>query len=232
MVVHQRPSNQPTSRKDHNTCKKFLVDQISIDAARDAAKRRARMTDISWASGISGDWSTQSDWDPAQIPGSSDSVTIGASGTYTVTISTAEAVDFLNISAAGATVEDEAAFTLGSFTLGGGVLGVSGTFILDGGTISGGSIAINGGTFQVDNGTLFNTVLNGPGTITVASGGTLTSDNLKISGGSIVLTGGTITGGTLTLDGTNTSTAMIVGYGHRSRHGRSHRRRLHALFPK
>ena len=52
---------------------------------------------ISWRQGVSGDFATASNWNPAAVPGPVDDVTIGAKGTYTVTSSVNETVDALSI---------------------------------------------------------------------------------------------------------------------------------------
>ncbi len=70
------------------------------------------MTAINWKSGVSGDWSDTADWSTGAVPGASDSVTIAASGSYTVSITSAAAASSLTIGAAGAAVIDSAAFTL------------------------------------------------------------------------------------------------------------------------
>ena len=49
------------------------------------------MATIHW-SGVSGDWSTASDWSTDTVPGPSDRAVIAAAGSYTVTVSTPEAV--------------------------------------------------------------------------------------------------------------------------------------------
>ena len=52
---------------------------------------------ISWKQkGVSGDFATTSNWDPATIPGPADDAIIGARGTYTVTSSVDETVNSLD----------------------------------------------------------------------------------------------------------------------------------------
>jgi hypothetical protein len=43
------------------------------------------MTAISWSSAGSGLWQVASNWSPAQVPGASDTATIGVAGVITVT---------------------------------------------------------------------------------------------------------------------------------------------------
>src|SRR5262245_33375625 len=47
----------------------------------------AGAANIVWKAAVSGNWSTASNWNPAQVPGPSDVALITLSGTYTVTIS-------------------------------------------------------------------------------------------------------------------------------------------------
>ena len=112
------------------------------------------MTD-NWNSGVSDNWTNGSDWSTGSPPASSDSATIAAAGTFTVTIDSSVAADSLTINDAGATVADTNGGTLaitdtlainaGTFLLGAGStlsggtvsLGSSGIFVADGGTLSG-----------------------------------------------------------------------------------------------
>ena len=59
---------------------------------------------ISWRFGVSGDFATASNWNPAVVPGPADDVTIGAKGTYTVTSSANETIDSLTITDKHATL--------------------------------------------------------------------------------------------------------------------------------
>ena len=58
---------------------------------------------ISWTQGLSGDFATASNWNPAAVPGPGDDATIGAKGTYTVTSSVDETVNSLTIAKKSAT---------------------------------------------------------------------------------------------------------------------------------
>jgi hypothetical protein len=62
---------------------------------------------ISWKTGVSGSWTTAANWNPATVPISSSDVTIGASGTYTVTLSTATSIDSLDVGNASAELDIE-----------------------------------------------------------------------------------------------------------------------------
>src|ERR1700675_3452487 len=83
---------------------------------------------ISWRKGISGDFETASNWNPAAVPGPADDVLIGAVGAYTVTSSDDEIVDSLIIADKRATLLIDGASTF-SDTFG----GVNdGTLVVDG----------------------------------------------------------------------------------------------------
>jgi hypothetical protein len=55
------------------------------------------ITPVSWGLGVSGDFATASNWNPAAVPGPANDAIIGAKGTYTVTSSIAESVNSLAI---------------------------------------------------------------------------------------------------------------------------------------
>ena len=110
------------------------------------------MTAINWKSGVSGDWSLNTNWNPATVPGSGDAVTIAAASAvpYTVTISVAEAASTLTVNQKNATVTDQA-----TLTMGGALTLTAGAFDLQAaGTIKGGALVMNGGTLLTDGGTL------------------------------------------------------------------------------
>ena len=103
------------------------------------------MANYTWTSAVSGDWNTAADWSGGVVPGLGDTAVINVPGTYTVTISKPLSVNSLTLNAAGATVLDNAAVTLG------GVLDVAnGTFAMaaTGAAITGGTIINAGGTFN------------------------------------------------------------------------------------
>jgi hypothetical protein len=61
------------------------------------------VTAYSWT-GVGGDWNDASDWTPAGGPPTpSDSAMIGGTGTYTVTVDSADVADSLTLSDANAT---------------------------------------------------------------------------------------------------------------------------------
>jgi len=53
------------------------------------------MATISWATGVTGNWTKASNWKPAQVPGDADNAIMGAVGTYTVTSGSDETVNTL-----------------------------------------------------------------------------------------------------------------------------------------
>ena len=151
------------------------------------------MTAINWKSGVSGDWSLNTNWNPATVPGSGDAVTIAAASAvpYTVTISLPEAAKTLTVNQKNATVADQAALTMG-----GALTLTAGAFDLQAaGTIKGGALVMNGGTLLTDGGTLDGVKVQGVlnltqsfGSVSVKDGLTLT-DKAGTAGGLLNLTG-------------------------------------------
>ncbi len=109
---------------------------------------------LTWRGG-NGAWGSALDWSGLRVPGASDDVTLGASGTVSVNAG-------VNAAAADLTVPGD---TLD--VAGGGVLAVGGTIALDGGTLilggtlDGGTLEIGGGELTGDGGTLDATVVQG-----------------------------------------------------------------------
>jgi hypothetical protein len=105
-----------------------------------------------WLNANNGDWNKGSNW-RFGLPTSTTDAEVKVSGTYTVTISSADVAHSLTILDPGATVLDN---TVGSLTLGGGtgVLTVNqGIFQLAGGGLQAGSINVGpGGEFLVSPG--------------------------------------------------------------------------------
>ena len=119
------------------------------------------MTAYTWV-GATGDWNVSTNWSPsspAGPPTASDSATISATGpAYTVTIDSAAVAKSLTEKSASATVDD-----IGSLTLSGTLALSAGTFILGpGGTLSGGTTKVTSGTFVCDGGTLSGAIFDGP----------------------------------------------------------------------
>ncbi len=180
----------------------------------------------SWT-GVSGNWKTASDWTPAGgPPTSSDSATISATGTYTVTVDSADAASSLTFSSADATPND--AGSSASLTIGGtlamsagalnvatesvasGVLTVNGALDLFGGALNvnaggqvnlGGTLNYTGGTLTLNGGTIA-----GAGVVQVSNGAVLdVAANSTIASSFALTGGGGITGSaTLTVSGAAT----------------------------
>jgi hypothetical protein len=64
-----------------------------------------------WKTAVNGNWTTSADWS-AGVPTSSNDATIAVSGTYTVTISSADVANSLTINDANATVSAVSGGTL------------------------------------------------------------------------------------------------------------------------
>ena len=105
------------------------------------------MATIHWASGASGDFSAASDWTGGEVPGTSDNAVIDLAGTYTVTLSSAEAVNSLTLDDGGATL---AINTEGALTIGSTLSVTAGIVQLAGGEISGGVLGNPRGRVPVD----------------------------------------------------------------------------------
>ena len=77
------------------------------------------MATIQWLTGVSGDWSQGSDWAGGVAPGAGDDAVIDASGSYTVTISTAISANSLTLNDSQTVVTETAT---GSLTLSGALV--------------------------------------------------------------------------------------------------------------
>ncbi len=124
------------------------------------------MTAFTWTGG-SGDWDSGSSWTPTGgPPTASDTATINATGTYAVTISSADVAQTVTLDSANATIDDSAG---GSLTVG-GTLGIdTGTFDLLGGTLTATHIRIQHGGLLEGSGTIGASVTNNS-VIEVSSG--------------------------------------------------------------
>jgi hypothetical protein len=129
------------------------------------------MTAFTWIAG-SGNWDSGSSWNPTGGPPTdTDTATINATGTYAVTISSADVAQTVLLDSAGATIDDTAG---GSLTVG-GTLGIDiGTYDLLGGTLTATHIRIQHGGLLEGSGAIGATVTN-DGLIEV-SGSTATLD--------------------------------------------------------
>jgi hypothetical protein len=136
---------------------------------------------ISWKKGVSGDWTTASDWSTGNVPGAADQASLSAIGTYTVTSSANVSVYSLT-TAAGATLD----------IAGGNFAALAGT----GAGISAGKINVDAGaSFEVGNASSTST-LDNTGTIRPNSGGALIFDGaVTLTGtGKVALSGGVVEG--------------------------------------
>jgi len=134
-----------------------------------AVNRIAHSAVINWTNTLGGNWSVAANWNPNQVPGSSDTANITTSGSYAVTLDVSANVNSLVIGGAGSGVQ---------------VLHGSG-FIL---TATNG-VVNSGGILSLTNSTFY-------GSLTVASSGVLSvsGENLDAqltveNGGQFLLTG-------------------------------------------
>jgi hypothetical protein len=171
------------------------------------------MANLRWI-GVSGDWSTSSDWSTGTVPGPSDKAVIAAPGSYTVTVTTPEDVGSARLNDPGAILEIQSQF--GTLAVSGSVVVRSGTLKIEGlgfPTLDEGGILTLGGSLDIKSGgTLFldGRTIEG-GTLIVRHGGTFETNATAIDGGSSVLKnvavlgGLTVNGGSLLLSGTTLS---------------------------
>ena len=155
------------------------------------------MASITWKSGVSGSWTTGSNWTTG-VPGVGDDVWITASGSYIISAVVPTFARSLTVNAAGATLTNTSTLSLG------GLLALTaGTYSLNGGAIVGGTIAVGGGGFVVNSGTLNGVTYRGA--LTLSNAGA----NLNIVG-SLVATGSSGTGaGSVNLSGTSAILAFV-----------------------
>jgi hypothetical protein len=173
------------------------------------------MTSYTWK-GVSGDWNVASDWTPSGgPPRSTDSATIGGTGTYTVAVDSSDVAKSLTLSDANATVNDTSSLTIGgAFSFSAGVFNI-GPSSTPGSLDVGGTFTLNGGALNVDNGTLTlgGTLNESSGSITLGSHGTISGGTLDATGGAFNWDGGTLSGvtyeGTLNLTG-NSATGFVT----------------------
>jgi hypothetical protein len=162
---------------------------------------RALATSITWNAG-NGNWNQAGNWNPAQVPGPGDDVTIS---TDTVTINNTSASVNTLVLASGArlnrgggavlTVAGDVTVTTGNaridtpYTIGGIDKSGAGTLNLtQAGTVTG-TVDLSGGTITVNQTTTVNGDVN-------VSAGTLTVNQTLTVGGQLGQTGGTVTIGT------------------------------------
>jgi hypothetical protein len=147
------------------------------------------MTAFTWIGG-SGNWDSGSSWTPTGgPPTATDTATISATGTYAVTINSADVAQTVTLDSAGATIDDNAG---GSLTVG-MTLGIdTGTFDLLGGALTAAHIRIQHGGLLEGSGTIAATVTNNSD-IDVSSGALVFEkqvDSSKSKTGTISVSGG------------------------------------------
>jgi hypothetical protein len=133
---------------------------------------------ISWTNSAGGNWSSADNWDPNQVPVSSDSVSINLNGDYTVNLNVAASVDSLNFAAASGSQ----VFSIPSHTL---TLKSDSTFGANCQlSLRTGEISITGGTLSLLGG-----VVSSNGTLDVTAAATV-----NLTGGNTVNWAGQING--------------------------------------
>lgn len=140
------------------------------------------MATLTWISAAGGFWSSSSNWNPAQAPGSADDVLFNASG---------PGLSFVN----GATVASMTLTDPANLITATGLLTITGSAVLQAGTLA----VANGGDVTLPN-------LSNLGTITIASGGQVTMNGTYDSDSVERIFG---TGGTLTRTGTMLNTGKV-----------------------
>jgi microcompartment protein CcmK/EutM/copper chaperone CopZ len=162
----------------------------------------ATITSVTWKSASGGDWSTAADWSGGKVPTASNSATIAAAGTYTVTISTADTAYSLLVNNKNVTVSDSSSLSVsGALTVTAGVFSLADGASITGGTLSTGA---NGSFYfnqsdgtdsdyaSVLNGVTYQGTLNlGGGNEGLAIGGTLTMQGASGTGGGVINLSGT-----------------------------------------
>jgi hypothetical protein len=139
------------------------------------SSRALAQTDNNWTNAVSGNWVDPSKWslgvypNDGTPPGSTYRAIFAAAGpAYVVTLNSNVTVSGLVLNSASLTL----AHTAGTLTLNGAADFTSGTFQLNGGTIAGGTLNINGGGFSIFNNAnnrLRNVTING--TMSMANAG-------------------------------------------------------------
>ena len=151
-----------------------------------AGRTQADNTNYDWTAAANGNWNDSSKWTPTGIPDSlSDNATIAVAGTYTVTLSDNRSINNLTLNNANATLSQSQAKTL---TVGGTIALTAGNYIINDGTISGGSITSAGGLLKPQGtGAILNNVTVGLGVLDFS-----TFSTLRLQGTSTLAAGTTL----------------------------------------
>ena len=127
---------------------------------------------VRWANASGGQWTTASNWTPARVPTSSDTVIIDLVGTYTITLSTGTQSP-VGIIVAGAGVTATLNHTGGTLSPArNSVVKAGSRYTLGGGTLTTTSDLLIEGDFQWSNGTK-----NGAGTLEIATAATASTSS-------------------------------------------------------
>jgi hypothetical protein len=150
----------------------------------------------------SGNWNKSSNWSPSGVPGISDDVLLGGSGTYTLTLNVSATVKSLSITDSGATL------AIGASTLNvtGTINDQSGRITIAGGKISAGGLALVSAATSLNGWGTVAAPLSGSGTVT-ASGGTL---DLAGTVTGVTLAIATASGSDLKIDGAALTTTAVA----------------------
>ena len=194
-----------------------------------------------WIPGVTGDWSTATDWTAGSVPVSTSNVVLKdlttSPGAITITISSSHSAQSLTLNDAGTTVADSG----GTLSLSGALTIDAGRFVLQGGGVSaaegifiegaspGGSA---GGVLQVKDGSSltgsvvdhgvvdyditgtssFTGSLAGGGVLEVEGGGHLVLDGADTYSGGTIVSASTLELGTATAAGTGAITLAAGGH--------------------
>ena len=155
-----------------------------------------------WNDPSGGSWTASADWSTGSVPISTDDVLIGLVGSapYTVTIASGTSVSAasVTVNSANATLLDQ-----GTLTLTGALLVSSGIFdLVNGGTVSGGTLQATGGSFAWNGGTLSGVTYDGTMNLSASSSYVYVTNGLTMAG-----VGGTGTG---TIDLTGQSAQLYA----------------------
>jgi len=150
-----------------------------------------------WTNTTGGAWSSSLNWNPNQVPGSTDNALITNAGTYTVTLDTSPSVGSLSVG--GGAGQQTLATANTSLTLNGaGVVNPNGTFALtNNGTLAGtGSLRVNGlfqwAGGQINEGMTVTIGTNGSFVLAGANGSSYNMAGMLTNAGTVQLVSGTL----------------------------------------
>ncbi len=167
---------------------------------------------LEWVATSGGDWAQGSNWSGAVAPTAVDNATIDRTGSYSITVSSADNVSSLLVTDPGTAISINANASLavaGVLTLNAGLLKLSGT-------ISGGTIVSGGGTIVWNSGILSGVTYDGTMDLSPNSSSVYITNGLTVTGvsgtgaGSINLTG---TSDNIYFEGTQTFDNATINLG-------------------